>query len=322
MFHQNPNPSLWAGRKSDSIEYWHQATISVKDLKLDSNREIPKVGILGYAGEEGVKRNQGRLGTAEGPNAIRKNLGTLAFHLPEQSRIFDYGDVYTEDSDLESSHELITETVSNLLDTHHFPILLGGGHDLALAHGRGIYKYLASNNQKLGIINMDAHFDLRPIVDGKGHSGSSFFQLAEENGADFNYLCLGVQRSVNPKSLFETAEKVGAKWMVMEDFRMNNWEVIQEKILWFLDSVDKIYLSVDMDGFSSAFAPGVSAPSPMGFRPEFAFKVFELIASSKKLISMDVVELNPAFDHDQATSRLAARCAEYVARKVLALNSY
>lgn len=322
MFHQNPNPSLWAGRKSDSIEYWHQATISVKDLKLDSNREIPKVGILGYAGEEGVKRNQGRLGTAEGPNAIRKNLGTLAFHLPEQSRIFDYGDVYTEDSDLESSHELITETVSNLLDTHHFPILLGGGHDLALAHGRGIYKYLASNNQKLGIINMDAHFDLRPVVDGKGHSGSPFFQLAEENGADFNYLCLGVQRSVNPKSLFETAEKVGAKWMVMEDFRMNNWEVIQEKILWFLDSVDKIYLSVDMDGFSSAFAPGVSAPSPMGFRPEFAFKVFELIASSKKLISMDVVELNPAFDHDQATSRLAARCAEYVARKVLALNSY
>ena len=321
MLHQNPNPSLWTGRKSDTIEYWHQGAISVKDLNLDKTNEFPKVGILGYAGEEGVKRNQGRLGTAEGPNAIRKNLGTLAFHLPEKSRIFDYGDVYTEDSDLESSHDLITDTVCKLLDTNHFPILLGGGHDLALAHGRGIYKHLASNNQKLGIINMDAHFDLRPTLEGKGHSGSPFFQLAEENGTDFNYLCLGVQRSVNPKSLFETAEKVGAKWMVMEDFRMNNWEVIQEKILWFLDSVDKIYLSVDMDGFSSAFAPGVSAPSPMGFRPEFAFKVFELLASSKKLISMDVVELNPAFDHDQATSRLAARCAEYVARKVLAIHS-
>ena len=317
MLHQNPNPSLWSGRKSETIEYWHQATISVKDLKLDDTPDTPKVGVLGYAGEEGVKRNQGRLGTAEGPNAIRKNLGTLAFHLPEQSRIFDYGDIYTEDDDMESSHELISETVFNLLETKHFPILLGGGHDLALAHGRGIYKHLASKNQKLGIINMDAHFDLRPTLDGKGHSGSPFFQLAEENPGSFQYLCLGVQRSVNPKSLFTTAERVGAKWMVMEDFRMNNWEVIQEKILWFLDSVDKIYLSVDMDGFSSAFAPGVSAPSPMGFRPEFAFKVFELLASSKKLISMDVVELNPAFDHDQATSRLAARCAEYVARKVL-----
>ncbi len=317
MLHQNPNPSLWTGRKSETIEYWHQAAISVKDLKLDNNQDSPKVGILGYAGEEGVKRNQGRLGTAEGPNAIRKSLGTLAFHLPEKSKIFDYGDIYTENSNLEASHDLISTTVLNLLQTKHFPILLGGGHDLALAHGRGVYQYLDAKNQKLGIINMDAHFDLRPTIDGKGHSGSPFLQLAEENPDTFQYLCLGVQRSVNPKSLFETADKIGAKWMVMEDFRLNNWEVIQEKILWFLDSVDKIYLSVDMDGFSSAFAPGVSAPSPMGFRPEFAFKVFELLASSKKLISMDVVELNPAFDHDHATARLAARCAEYVVRKVL-----
>ncbi|WPR73698.1 formimidoylglutamase [Algoriphagus sp. NG3] len=317
MLHQNPNPSLWSGRTSQEVEYWHQAAIAVKDLKLDEGQDSPKVGILGYAGEEGVKRNQGRLGTAEGPNAIRKSLGTLAFHLPEKAGIFDYGDIYTENSDLEASHDLISSTVLHLLQTKHFPILLGGGHDLALAHGRGVYQYLDAKNQKLGIINMDAHFDLRPTLGGKGHSGSPFLQLAQENPDTFQYLCLGVQRSVNPKSLFETAEKVGAKWMVMEDFRLNNWEVIQEKILWFLDSVDKIYLSVDMDGFSSAFAPGVSAPSPMGFRPEFAFKVFELLASSKKLISMDVVELNPAFDHDHATARLAARCAEYVARKVL-----
>ena len=220
MLHQNPNPSLWSGRSSEAIEYWHQATISVRDLKVDQNRDTPKVGILGYAGEEGVKRNNGRLGTAEGPNAIRKNLGTLAFHLPENTKIFDYGDVYTENSDLESSHELISETVFNLLETKHFPILLGGGHDLALAHGRGVCKYLGPKNQKLGIINLDAHFDLRPTLDGKGHSGSPFLQLSQENPHAFQYLCLGIQRSVTPKSVFATAEKVGAKWMVMEDFRI------------------------------------------------------------------------------------------------------
>jgi formiminoglutamase len=71
-----------------------------------------------------------------------------------------------------------------------------------------------------------------------------------------------------------------------------------------------------MDGFSSAFAPGVSAPSPMGISPDIAFRIFELIASSKKLISMDVVELNPTFDQDNATARLAARCTEYILRKV------
>ena len=314
--HQNPDTSNWYGRKSTEIEYWHQATISVNDLKFDTSAGNPKVGILGYAGEEGVKRNQGRLGTAAAPNSIRNMMGSLAFHLPQNCQVFDYGDVITSNEDLESSHQLISETVTKLLETKHLPILFGGGHDLAYAHAKGIYDFLKPSGKKLGIINMDAHFDLRPLVNGKGHSGSPFFQLADEFGEDFNYLCLGVQRSVNPKSLFATAEKTNSQWMVMEDFRLNNWEVIQEKILWFLDSMDQIYLSVDMDGFSSAFAPGVSAPSPMGFRPEFAFKVFELISKSQKVISMDVVELNPKFDQDNCSARLAARCAEYIARKV------
>lgn len=317
MLHQNPNPANWTGRKSEKIEYWHQAAISVKDLKLDTNQESLKVGILGYAGEESVKRNHGRTGTILAPKSIRNMMGSLAYHLPDTAKIFDYGDIATMDGDMESSHQLISQTIQRLLETNHFPVMLGGGHDLAYAHASGIYNYLKPKGQKLGIINMDAHFDLRPTTDGKGHSGSPFLQLAQENKDDFHYLCLGVQRSVNPKSLFKTADELNAKWMVMEDFRMNNWEVIQEKILWFLDSMDKIYLSVDMDGFSSAFAPGVSAPSPMGFRPEFAFKVFELISKSKKVISMDVVELNPNFDQDNCTARLAARCAEYVVRKVL-----
>jgi formiminoglutamase len=316
QLHLNPNPSLWTGRKSESIEYWNQAVISVKDLTLDQNQEFRKIGILGYAGEEGVKRNQGRLGTAEGPNEIRKMLGGLAFHLKENSKIFDYGDISTLNGDLESSHELISETVFKLLETKHFPVLLGGGHDLALANGRAIYKHLALKNEKLGIINLDAHFDLRPIVNQHGHSGSPFYQLSQEYQNQFHYLCLGIQRAANPRSLFETADRMNVRWVAMEDFRMNNWEVIQEKILWFLDSVNKVYLSIDLDGFSSAFAPGVSAPSPMGFSPDIAFKVFELIASSKKLISLDVVELNPTYDQDNATARLAARCTEYILRKI------
>ncbi len=314
LLHQNPSSSSWKGRKSEEIEYWYQAVRPINDLEADPSSG-KKIGIVGYAGEEGVRRNQGRLGTAVAPDSIRKHLGTLAFHLSDDTRIFDYGNIILDGEDMESSHKILTDTVSTLLTTGHFPVLLGGGHDLALAHARGVYNHLSSKKQKLGIINLDAHFDLRPPVEGKGHSGSPFFELAEENPGDFHYLCLGVQRSVNPKSLFETAGKLQAQWMVMEDFRLNNWEVIQEKILWFIDSMDKIYLSVDMDGFSSAFAPGVSAPSPMGFRPEIAFKVFELISKSKKLISMDVAELNPCYDQDDATARLAARCIEYITRK-------
>lgn len=275
-----------------------------------------KVGILGYAGEEGVIRNQGRLGTLEGPAAIRKMLGSVAYHLPENLPLLDYGDIFTINQDLEGSHEAISQITLDLLKSHHFPVLLGGGHDLAYAHGRGVQNYIAEKGEKLGIINLDAHFDLRPLADGKAHSGSPFLQLAQEFPNNFHYLALGIQRAANPKSLFQTAEKLNTRYLVMEDFRLNNWEYIEEQIIWFLDSVNKVYLSIDLDGFSSAFAPGVSAPSPMGFNPQIAFKVFELIAKSKKLISLDVVELNPKYDQDNATARLAARAIEYILRKV------
>ena len=270
---------------------------------------------MGYSGEEGVRRNQGRLGTGEGPAAIRKGLGTLAHHLPDNLPILDYGDIFTWDGDLEATHQVITELTYQLLKSNHFPVWLGGGHDLAFAHGSGVLQYAQETGKKLGIVNLDAHFDLRSLVDGKGHSGSPFYQLASNFPSQFNYLALGIQRAANPKSLFQAAEKLNTKFLVMEDFRLQRWEYIEEQISWFLDQVDALYLSVDLDGFSSAFAPGVSAPSPMGFDPEVAFKVFDLLGKSKKLISLDVVELNPTYDQDQATARLAARCVEYVLRK-------
>jgi formiminoglutamase len=316
MHHQNPSPSLWTGRSAEDIEYWHQAVITVNDLAFNEDLNQRKVGILGYAGDEGVRRNGGRIGAAKAPDAIRNVMGSTAFHLKPGTLLFDYGTIRTEQQDMESSHTLISKSVNKLLQTKHFPVLFGGGHDLAYAHAAGIYDYLKGKDEKLGIINLDAHFDLRPMQNHQGHSGSPFLQLSQEHPTQFHYLCLGIQRAANPRSLFETANQTNTKWMAMEDFRMNNWEVIQEKILWFLDSVNKVYLSIDMDGFSSAFAPGVSAPSPMGFSPDIAFKVFELIASSKKLISLDVIELNPTYDQDQATARLAARCTEYILRKI------
>jgi len=312
--HHNPSEENWTGRKAMQPEYWHQVVRVSPNLAFDSSSD-KKVGILGYAGEEGVHRNKGRLGTGEGPAAIRKLLGTLAFHLPESLPLVDYGDIFTWEGDLEASHRVITDLTYQLLKSNHFPVWLGGGHDLAFAHGSGVLQFAQETGKKLGIINLDAHFDLRPLVAGKGHSGSPFYQLASNHPNEFHYLALGIQRAANPKSLFETADQVQAKYLVMEDFRLQRWEYMEEQISWFLDRVDAIYLTVDMDGFSSAFAPGVSAPSPIGFDPEVAFKVFELITKSKKLISLDVVELNPSYDQDQATARLAARCVEYVLRK-------
>ncbi|WP_373521490.1 formimidoylglutamase [Aquiflexum sp.] len=315
--HQPTSKSIWTGRTSDDLQYWHQAIQCLPDLNIPMDAKGKKVGILGYAGEEGVTRNRGRKGAANGPNAIRKMMAPMAYHLPDESQLFDLGDIVSMGNNMEQSHDVISETVSHLLGNKVFPVLLGGGHDLAFAHGRGVFNHVKAKGEKLGIINLDAHFDLRPMVDGKGHSGSPFFQLAKDSTSDFHYLCFGIQSAANPASLFTTAKQLKVSWMEMEDFKLSNWENIVLVLNDFCNSVNKIYLTIDLDGFSSAYAPGVSAPSPMGFSPELAFKVLDWIARSGKLISMDVVELNPEFDQDNATARLAARCVEFVLRKHL-----
>jgi len=74
----------------------------------------------------------------------------------------------------------------------------------------------------------------------------------------------------------------------------------------FLKKVDSIYVTIDLDGFSSAYAPGVSAPSPMGFTPDIALECLHAIIKSGKLISLDIAEMNPKYDIDNQTAKLAA----------------
>lgn len=104
--------------------------------------------------------------------------------------------------------------------------------------------------------------------------------------------------------------------MEMEEYTLANWEEIAQTLDDFCLQVNKIYLSIDLDGFSSAYAPGVSAPSPLGFSPELAFRIFDFLAKTGKLASMDIVELNPIFDNDNNTARLASKCIENVIRKL------
>ncbi|MFC0264572.1 formimidoylglutamase [Fontibacter flavus] len=314
--HLPTSPSIWSGRNSETLSYFYQAMNCLTTLDPHTNPDGKYVAILGYVGDEGVKRNLGRPGATKGPEMIRRLMASMAYHLPANYHLLDLGDIQTLDGDMEASHELITQTVRSLLSKRIFPVLIGGGHDLAYAHGKGVFEHVHQKSEKLGIINLDAHFDLRVKSAGKGHSGSPFLQLGEEFPNDFHYLCLGIQRAANPPLLFETAKRLKAEWMEIEDFTLDNWQEITILLDEFCSKVNKIYLSIDLDGFSSAYAPGVSAPSPSGFSPELAFKVLDWIAKTGKLISMDVVELNPKYDQDNSTARLAARCVEFVLRKL------
>ena len=306
-----PSKENWTGRVSNKKLYLHQKVQLQSVASLQKAKE-KTFALLGYACDEGVKRNQGRVGAKEGSNAIRKVLGKMPNHLSIEQQLIDCGDVLCLSDNMEASQEELSKNVVQLLNQNTFPILLGGGHDIAYGHFNGIKRYLASKNKShtIGIINFDAHFDLRSNETGN-NSGTPFYQIAKEN-EDFNYLCLGIRQDANDKELFETAKKLNVDYILRDVFTMNHLDAINKQLNNFMESVDKLYITIDLAGFSSAYAPGVSAASPMGFSPAIVIACLEKILSSKKVMSLDFAEMNPKYDRDNQTAKLAASLIHHV----------
>ncbi|WP_299897446.1 formimidoylglutamase [uncultured Aquimarina sp.] len=314
--YEKTSDDIWKGRTSDKELYLHEKVqcIDLEKEELTRNQNIG-FSILGYECEEGVKRNQGRIGTVAAPDIIRKMMGSLSNHFKNDVDIIDIGNVNCVDDDLEKTQSFTSNKIKQSLEKEYFNIVLGGGHDLGYAHYNGLKKHLPKAT--IGIINLDAHFDLR-VPNKKGNSGTPFYQIANEND-HFKYLCLGIQEEANNRILFETARELGVNFIKNTEFTMSHIDHIDKTLTNFINTVDYVYLSIDLDGFSSAYAPGVSAPSPFGFSPSIALHTIEKICNSKKLISADIVELNPAYDVDNCTARLAARLIYYIMKYISTL---
>ncbi|MDP5062638.1 MAG: formimidoylglutamase, partial [Maribacter sp.] len=293
------NKDNWKGRSSDQQQYLHEKVqfSSIKEPFTASNTTT--IALLGYCSDEGVKRNLGRVGAAMGPDAIRKQLGKMANHLKPNTQLVDFGNLECKDENLEKLQADVSSSVSTLVQNKIIPIILGGSHDLAYGHYNGLATHLKSG-EKLGIINFDAHFDVRANSNGT-NSGTPFYQIAVEQEAkneEVKYMALGIRKDANTTELFDFAESKKVNYLLQEHFSLNYLEHVQLRLIQFMEDVDYIYTTIDLDGFSSAFAPGVSAASPMGFYPDVVLESLKLIIESGKLLGLDVVELNPNYDID------------------------
>uniref|UniRef100_UPI0033321FD8 arginase family protein n=1 Tax=Psychrobacter sp. TB55-MNA-CIBAN-0194 TaxID=3140445 RepID=UPI0033321FD8 len=130
---------------------------------------------------------------------------------------------------------------------------------------------------RIGIINFDAHLDLRQS--DVATSGTPFRQIAEhldEQGQPFNYCCIGVSRFSNTAALFDRAEQLGVHIISDEECTNKKWKKIAAQITSFIESVDIIYLTIDMDCLPSSVVPGVSAPAAYGIELSFVERAVKL----------------------------------------------
>ena len=316
-YYKRTDLAIWSGRKTtETNAYWYQRIncIDLQEEKLPPLKGQMGFALAGYACEEGVRQNQGRVGAAKGPEAIRKMLATTALHLDSSVSLIDVGDIVCPNDDLVRTQAALATLVTKILEAGYFPLVLGGGHDIAYGHYLGIKEQAGRAN--LGILNFDAHFDLRVPADGP-NSGTPFYQIAQDLKAlnlPFHYLVIGIQKAANTRMLFQTADELGVKYIENKEVNWQKIKVLKKQIRTFLNDIDQLYLSIDLDVFAVAFAPGVSAASPVGILPELLFELLPEIFQSKKLISLDIAECNPTYDIDNWTARLAARLIDMAVR--------
>ena len=299
--------STYASRVTDvNNEYFHQL---IKSIDLNQTigtleRDKQHFILIGFCCDEGVKRNQGVIGAKEGPEYFRRAFFNLAAHLESNTMLYDAGNVYCDSNDLEAAQLLLTEYVAKVIQLNATPIVIGGGHETAWGHLQGLYK------EKLNptIVNFDAHFDLRETLTGNlGSSGTPFYQASrylKDQQLDFNYYCLGVQPLANTNRLFDYAHATNTQYLLAE--HINN----SPQYLSFIDKITaqskQIYITLCLDVFQAALAPGVSAPQALGIDSPFVINALRKLKQSKQVIALDIVELNPKKDIDNRTAKLAA----------------
>jgi formiminoglutamase len=263
--------------------------------------------ILGFSSDEGVRRNQGRVGAAEAPDLIRKQLANLPLHAPVRLR--DLGTVICTQGELEQAQAALAAQVEHALQQGLKPVIFGGGHEIAFGSFSGIFQF-AQNTQaqlNIGIINFDAHLDLRE--EPQATSGTPFLQaaqLSQQHGKAFHYLCIGAARHANTRKLFDTAQRLGSQYIFDHEIEPAQLQRVFSKIDQFIQAVDWLYVTVDLDVFAASIAPGVSAPAVRGIDLKMFERIMQHIQQSGKIKLLDIAECNPKYDQDARTTRLAA----------------
>ncbi len=270
----------------------------------------PRPVILGFPQDEGVRRNGGRTGAAAAPAEIRHWLarftpwhGPLGLDLSATPPL-DLGDIRTS-GDLETSQEHLGKVIAAMLARGLLPVVLGGGHETAY----GTYLGYVQARRGVGVLNVDAHLDVRPCLQGKGHSGSPFRQMLEHVSAPLpgsHYVCLGLQPFATARAHQNYAEKKGCVLHWASACRGSLLDLFRVEYARLARGGTSVHVSIDADVIQMAAMPGVSAPNPLGLSADTVIELARLAGELPAVTSFEVVEINPWLDRDGQSARWGA----------------
>jgi arginase len=275
---------------------------------------------------------QSRRGVDMGPSAVRvaglearlealgfvvEDAGNIAVALPEQKKEGHPRAKYLKE--ITATCTKHAELVLKTLEAGKTPVVLGGDHSVAVGTVSGIAEFLRRQNQKLGLIWIDAHTDINtpessPSGNVHGMPLAAIMGLGPPELANIfgfrpkiapeNCVLVGV-RDIDAAEK-ENVRRAGIEVYTMRDIDERGMRAVMEEALRAAGRGTAGYhVSLDMDWVDPEDAPGVGTPVRGGATYREAHLAMEIIADHGRLTSFEIVEVNPVIDEHNQTADLA-----------------
>ena len=290
--------------------------------RLPELRDVPycDVAIMGVPFDAGTSF---RPGARFGPQAIRqasRNLRTQ-YHPAYDTEPFmvqqvaDAGDVACNPFNINEAIDQIETAATTLLDQVGAIISLGGDHTIA-------FPLLRAMNHRFGpvaLVHFDAHLDTWDTYFGAPYTHGTPFRRAAEEGLfmDTASMHVGIRGPLYSRNDLAQDAELGFRVVHCDEFETNGIESVVKRIRERVGD-HPLYLSIDIDVLDPAHAPGTGTPEIAGMTSRELLGVLRGLAGLS-VISADVVEVAPAYDHAELTS-LAAATVTYELINLLALS--
>jgi len=238
------------------------------------------------------------------PRRIREAAANIEFysfrtHLDFNKVMFhDMGDLSIVPGDVKSTLYRLREFIKDVRVKKRIPIIIGGEHTISIGAIEGFA------DLKPYYVVFDAHFDLRDEYNGSKWTHASTLRRIVEILGSKRVIVVGVRAACSEE--LEYVRSMGIEYITSHQILKYGVKRAISKIIENSKISNSLYISIDMDVFDPAYAPGVGNPEPEGLTPTHVLDIlYEIV--DERLVGFDVVEVCPLCDVNDITSILAAK---------------
>ena len=266
------------------------------------------VAIIGVPFDAGTSY---RPGARFGPQSVRQASRQLRTNYHPNydvepfkvQQVADAGDIACNPFDIDEAIKQIEKGSTELLQKVGSIVTIGGDHTIALPLLRSINKKVGG---PVALVHFDAHLDTWDTYFGAPYTHGTPFRRAREEKLflDDASMHIGIRGPLYSTYDLKNDHELGFKTIHCDEFQTNTIDQIVKRIKDRIGN-NPLYISIDIDVLDPAHAPGTGTPEVAGMTTREILNVLRGLAGSQ-LVSADVVEVAPAYDHAELTSTAAA----------------